>query len=105
MNFESELKKGRFLIPECKYCDKIVWPPSEFCNQCFKEVSWRNSSYEGKIIEFSKQNNDYFCLVEIEKSIKIIGKISSGIPKIGQKVKIERCGIKDESYFFEMSLQ
>jgi uncharacterized OB-fold protein len=104
MNFESELKKGNFIIPECKYCQKIVWPPSEFCNQCFKEISWRKGSYEGKIIEFSKQNNNYFCLVEIENTIKIIGTVLSGTPNIGQHVRIERCGIKDKNYYFEMSL-
>jgi hypothetical protein len=104
MSFESELKKGNFVIAECKYCQKIVWPPSEFCNQCFGEVLWRKGSSEGKIIEFSKQNKDYFCLVEIENAIKIIGRISSGIPNIGQLVKIEKCGIKDENYYFEMSL-
>ena len=60
--------------------------------------------YEGKIIEFSKQNNNYFCLVEIENTIKVMGKISSGIPNVGQHVKIERCGIKDDNYYFEMSL-
>ena len=104
MNFELELKKGNFIIAECIHCKKIVWPPSEFCNQCFKEVSWRKGSQEGKIIEFSKQNNEYFCLVEIENTIKIMGKLSSGIPNTEQRVKIERCGIKDDKYYFEMSL-
>jgi len=104
MNFESELKKGNFIIAECLHCTKIVWPPSESCNKCFKEVSWRKSSGEGKIIEFSKQDNNYFCLVEIENSIKIIGKISSGKPYIGKNIKIEKCGIKEGNYYFEISL-
>ncbi|MBI5859690.1 MAG: hypothetical protein HZB73_03095 [Nitrosarchaeum sp.] len=104
MNFEYELKKGNFIIGECTDCKKIIWPPSEFCNRCFKEVSWRKGSHEGKIIEFSKQNNDYFCLVEIENTIRIMGKMTSGVPNIGQHVMIERCGIKDKNYFFEISL-
>lgn len=104
MNFESELKKGNFVVSECKHCQKIVWPPSEFCNQCLREVSWKKGSNKGKIIEFSKQNKDYFCLVEIENTIKIMGKISSGIPNIGQHVKIEKCGMRDGNYYFEMSL-
>lgn len=104
MSFEIELEKGNFVVSECKYCKKIVWPPSEFCNQCFGDVSWRKSSHKGMIIEFSKQNNDYFCLVEIEDAIKIMGKLTSGIPDVGQNVKIERCGIKDGSYYFEISL-
>ncbi|MFB5605735.1 MAG: Zn-ribbon domain-containing OB-fold protein [Nitrosarchaeum sp.] len=104
MNFESELKKGNFIISECKDCKKIVWPASEFCNRCFKEVFWRKASSEGKIIEFSKQNDTYFCIVEIENTIKIMGKILSGIPNIGENVKINRCGIKDGSHYFEMSM-
>jgi uncharacterized OB-fold protein len=100
MNFESELKNGNFIVAECIHCQKIVWPPSEFCNQCFSEVFWRKALHEGKIVEFSKQNNDYFCLVEIENTIKIMGKISSGVPNVGQHVKIERCGIKNENYYF-----
>ena len=104
MNFESELKNGNFIISECTNCKKIVWPTSEFCNQCFKEVSWRRGSLEGKIIEFSKQNNIYFCLVEIENTIKIMAKISSGIPDIGKHVKMDLCGIKDKTPYFKMSL-
>ena len=105
MNFESELKKGNFIIGECIHCKKIIWPPSEFCNQCFKEVSWRKGSYEGKIIEFSKHNNDYFCLIEIENTIKIMCNVSSGIPDIGKQVKIEKCGIKDNGYYFEIAVK
>ncbi|CAD6519000.1 conserved hypothetical protein [metagenome] len=104
MNFESELKKGIFMISECTQCNKTIWPPSEFCNQCFKEVSWKKSPSEGKIIEFSRQNNDYFCLIEIKNGVRIIGKVSSGTPNVGQNIKLDRCGIRDGSYFFEMSL-
>ena len=95
MNFDSELKKGNFIVAECIYCEKIVWPPSEFCNKCFREVSWRKGAHDGKVIEFSRQNDIYFCLVEIENSIRIMGRLSKGIPTVGQKVKIEKCGMND----------
>jgi uncharacterized OB-fold protein len=103
MNFEEQLRNGNFQIAECINCKKIVWPPSDFCNQCLNEVCWRKCSNEGKIIEFSKQNNFYFCLAEFENNIKIIGKISSGIPEKDKQVRLERCGIKDGKYFFEFS--
>ena len=51
-----------------------------------------------------KKNKNYFCLAEFEKQVKIIGRISSGIPQNNQLVKIEKCGIKDGNYFFEFSL-
>jgi len=102
MNFESELTKGVFCIPECAKCKKIVWPPSEFCNRCFGEVYLKKGNVEGKIIEFSKHNEDYFCLVEFEKTIRIMAKILE-YPKIGQIVKITKCGISNGSYFFNVN--
>jgi len=104
MNFETELKKGNLVISECNECKKIVWPPSEFCNQCLKENSWRNCSRTGKIIEFSKKEDTYFCVVEIENSIKIIGEVISGTPNIGKQVNITKCGIANNNYFFKMDV-
>jgi uncharacterized OB-fold protein len=99
MNFESELSKGKFMIPECTVCKKIVWPPTEFCSDCFGSVSLKNGDFEGKIIEFSKQNNDYFCVIEFENTIRIMAKMSE-TPKIDQMVKISKCGISNGNYFF-----
>jgi uncharacterized OB-fold protein len=104
MNFELELKKGNFLKSECKHCNKIVWPPSEFCNQCLNETLWNKCSKTGKIIEFSKKEDTYFCVAEIESSIKIIGEIVDGIPEIGKQVTVIDCGISNESYFFKMKV-
>ncbi|MDH3610459.1 MAG: hypothetical protein OEM79_01710 [Nitrosopumilus sp.] len=104
MSFELELKKGNFLMSECDHCKKIVWPPSEWCNQCLCKNSWRKCNGKGKIIEFSKKETTYFCVAEIENSIKIIGEIISGTPKIGQNVVISDCGICDDNYFFKMKM-
>ncbi|MGI9567494.1 MAG: hypothetical protein ACR2LL_10860 [Nitrosopumilus sp.] len=101
MNFESELSKGRFCIPQCDVCKKIVWPSADFCNYCFGSVSLKKGEFEGKIIEFS-QETDYFCVVEFEKEIRIVARISQR-PKMGQIVKISECGIKDGSYFFHVN--
>ena len=102
MNFESELKKGNFVIPECHHCRKITWPPSEFCNQCLDKNSWRICSNQGKIIEFSKQNETYFCIAEFEKSIRIMGKILLGKPESGKKIEVVQCGIDNDTYFLNM---
>ena len=42
--FEEELKMGNFVTSECKHCDKIVWPPSDYCDNCFRDVNWRKVS-------------------------------------------------------------
>ncbi len=101
MNFESKLSKGVFCIPECTKCKKIVWPPVEFCNHCFGDVALKEGPFMGKILEFSSQNQQNFCLVEFENKIRIMAKISLK-PEIGQTVKISKCGISDGSYFFEV---
>jgi len=99
LSFEFELSKGEFCIPECVSCKKIVWPFAEFCNHCFGSISLRKGDFKGKIIEFSRQDEQYFCLVEFENTIRIIAKISH-TPKIDQKVKITKCGITSGNYFF-----
>lgn len=102
MSFEDELEKGKFSIQECRSCDRVIWPPSEFCNKCFGPVSLKKGEFEGRVIEFSKQDGGYFCLVEFEKDIRILAR-SSEPPEIGKKVKISRCGISNGSYFFQVS--
>jgi len=56
--FETELKAGNFVTSECSYCEKIVWPPSDYCDYCFKEVNWRKVSENGTIVELSRKEND-----------------------------------------------
>ena len=99
MSFESELSQGIFCIPKCDNCKKFVWPPTEFCNICNEKTSVEKGDFEGKIIEFSKQNEDYFCIVEFKKEVRIIAKMQK-TPNIGQMVKISKCGILDNNYFF-----
>ena len=101
MSFEKELEQGRFSIPECLACKKLVWPPSEFCDNCNEETSLRKEEFEGKIIEFSRQNEEYFCVVEFGDSIRIMAKMMT-LPKKDQIVKISKCGISEGSYFFQV---
>lgn len=101
MSFETELSKGIFCIPRCSDCEKIVWPPVEFCSYCFGKVQLQKGEFEGKVIEFSKQGEDHFCIVEFENTIRIIAKMKQ-IPKIDQKVRISNCGIVNDNYFFQV---
>lgn len=101
MSFESKLNKGKFCIPECVECKKIVWPPSDICNHCFGNVHLKEGDFEGKIMEFSRQNEQYFCMVEFENTIRIIANILEP-PEIGKSVKISKCGIIDGNYSFQV---
>lgn len=103
--FLSELKKGNFLISECTNCQKVIWPPSDFCNKCFRDVEWRYASPLGKLIEFSKKENQYFGVAELEGRIRIMGRIrtSKNKPCVGQMVKLLRCNItKNGDLLFDL---
>ncbi|MCG3780206.1 MAG: hypothetical protein MT334_04705 [Candidatus Nitrosopumilus limneticus] len=101
MSFEKELEKGQFCIPECISCKKLIWPPSEFCNLCNRELTLNKSEFEGKIIEFSRQDENYFCIVEFNETVRLIAKMET-CPKKNQTVKISKCGISQGSYYFHI---
>ena len=103
MSIEAELKNGDFVVGECTYCKKTIWPPADYCDRCLSTVSVKKGPPEGKIIEFSRQKDSYFCLVEFEKEMRIMGKFLQGTPIKNQPVKVEKCGINDEGYFFEFT--
>ena len=100
--FETELKAGNFVTSECTNCNKIVWPPSDYCDNCFKEVNWRKVSTNGTIIELSKQEDDVFCITEFENKIRVMGKLDAEIhmAKPGQIVKLTKCSFNDKNAFF-----
>jgi len=106
MKFESELKKGVFIVGKCPKCNKVTWPPSDYCNICFGDLDWKESSYNGKLIEFTKKNDKNFCITEIDEGIRIMGTLilNSTKPEIGSKVQLEKCGIKNGNYSFVMRL-
>ncbi|HEV2193494.1 MAG TPA: zinc ribbon domain-containing protein [Nitrosopumilaceae archaeon] len=104
--FENELKNGKFVCSECPKCNKLVWPPSDFCNVCFGKVTWRQVSKKGKLIEFSKKDNTIFCIAEFEDTIRIMGELETSlkIPSIGQNLELVKCNYVDkEQFFFQLN--
>mgnify|MGYP001208581320 CR=1 FL=1 len=98
--FESELKNGNFVVSECITCKQIVWPTSDFCNICYNTTKWRNANNIGKIIEFSKKNNSFFGLIEVEQNLRVMGKIvTDKIPEINQKVILKECSFNKTPKF------
>ena len=100
--FDEELIAGNFVTSECLHCAKIVWPPSDYCNICFRNVVWRKVSSNGKLIEWSKKENDIFCITEFENTIRIMGKLDSKniVLKPGQLVKLTKCDLNNKHKFF-----
>lgn len=100
--FELELKKGNFMISECIKCNQITWPPSDYCSNCFRKTDWKKSNGIGTIIEFSKNNDVFFGLVELEKNVRVVGTIkpNSKHPDIHKKVKLENCHLIGNNHSF-----
>ena len=105
--FEEKLSRGELVIPECSACNEAIWPPNDFCSKCFGKAIWREFNQSGKILEYSKKGEQFFCLVEFANKIRLIGKISSKSPnpEIGNKVRIESCGIEGTNYKFNLKIE
>ena len=98
--FENELNKGNFVISKCQKCNKIVWPVNDICDNCFSNVVWVTGSKSARIIECSKQKNDWFCLVETEDQIRMIGTLKSdNEPRIEQRILLDECYFDKKPYF------
>ena len=121
--FLNELKEGRLIGRECKHCDKILFPPRMFCEQCFKPTSrWVYVKDTGTIQTFSisyldkdaKRITDpiFVGVVSIDGAsekmgiMHYFGEVTKDTIRIGLKVKAkwkpegERVGsILDIEYF------
>ena len=92
------------MVSMCSACKIIVWPPSEFCNRCMASTVWEKAPLDGVILELSQQDGQFFCVVELATSFRIVGRIISGIPDVGKKITVERCGMRDGTSFFDMQV-
>lgn len=102
--FVEGLKNGRFLAGSCTRCNRTVWPPSEFCDNCFGGLQWREVTEPGVLIELSAKDGKAFGIVEFEGTIRVIGTISNpdgATP--GSGVRILKCGF-DKTPQFTFSL-
>lgn len=52
--FMNQLKNGIFVISYCTACKKKIWPPYEYCPNCYRRTSTVPAGKFGKIVEFSR---------------------------------------------------
>lgn len=98
--FEQGLKNNNFVCSACSRCEKMVWPPNDYCDKCFGEVYWRQVSRDAILLEYSHRNGELFCVAEFEGQIRVIGTIlSSADLEIGQKLTLEKCGFDGNEIF------
>lgn len=98
MSFESELKKGRFMVGQCIKCHNVNWPPNDFCTKCFADLQWRPIKEPGTLIEWSSKDGQAFGIVEFE-NIRVIGILNDHELRPGQKMRISSCGFDDSPKF------
>ena len=98
--FEQELKNNNFVSSFCTRCNKLVWPPSDFCNVCFGNTIWKPVSRIAKLIEFSNNHGEIFCIAEFEDTIRVIGTIDTTTNlKIGQLLNLVKCDYDGKAKF------
>ena len=103
--FESELKNGKFVCSECLKCNKLVWPPSDFCSNCFGKVNWRQVSTMARLVEFSKKDSTIFCMAEFEDTIRVMGTLETASKDIvvGQELELIKCDYNGtEKFVFQL---
>jgi uncharacterized OB-fold protein len=105
--FLDFLSRGKFRIPICNNCNSKIWPPTDFCNNCYsKKISMSKLDMRGQLIEHSSSfigDSKKLGLVEMS-GIRIIGILNEGDMNPGSAVKLTKCGLdKDNSPYFEFS--
>lgn len=103
--FERELKNGRFVCSECVKCNKLVWPPSDFCNSCFSKVRWRQVSTTAVLVEFSKKDETIFCIAELEGAIRVMGALEADTKEltVGKELQLVKCDYDGtERFIFQL---
>jgi uncharacterized OB-fold protein len=52
--FLEELKNGKLVATKCNQCDRILFPPRMFCEECFRDIDeWVDIKDTGTIETFS----------------------------------------------------
>ena len=98
--FEAELKNNNFVCSECINCKHLIWPPSEYCNKCFRDTIWRPVSKKAKLVEFSSKDGKYFGIGEFENNIRVFGMLETNSNLfIGQNLTLKYCDFDEMPKF------
>ena len=98
--FEQELKNNNFVCSFCTRCNKQVWPPNDICNSCFGNTVWKQVARTAKLIEFSRNSDEIFGIVEFEGGIRVMGRIMTVSDlQIGQMLNLIECNYDGKAKF------
>lgn len=98
--FEQELKNNVFVSSFCTRCNKHVWPPNDICSSCFGDAVWKPVTRTAKLIEFSRNGDEIFGIVEFEGGIRVMGRIiTTSALQVGQTLNLIECGYDGKAKF------
>lgn len=101
MNY-TDKSNGSLLTSMCKKCNLAVWPPNKICSRCLGPTEYEECAKDGRIIEFSKKEDVYFCIAEFSQGVRIMGRLYSKMtPKIGQTIQLTKAEPYNGGYNFE----
>jgi uncharacterized OB-fold protein len=98
-DFNTMLRRGRFMIPTCVSCSEIAWPPSANCPRCLSPTQLKKSVTAGTLLEFTRSHvtgkEGVFGLVRMG-DIRILGSFDNQPLAEGMTVKMTECGLLDD---------
>lgn len=105
------LKQREMVLPKCKPCNKVWYPPTRFCPKCWShDFSWQQLSGRGKVNSWVVFHQAYFSSlkddipynvaeVELEEGPRLLTnlvEVSNEEIRIGMSVEVVYDDVTDE---------
>lgn len=104
--FYKNLKEHKFTTSSCKSCQKIIFPPRNFCPYCQSdEIEWIELSGRGKLYAFTQQERatrfmkpEVIGIVELEEGFLLVSHIAEKFEdlKIGDELRVSFLDVSDD---------
>ncbi|MDQ6724434.1 MAG: hypothetical protein M3Z01_09265 [Thermoproteota archaeon] len=102
----EKIKDGVFASTFCSHCKRHIWPPNQYCKDCFKKTKLRKINNKGILLEMSyshiSNQENYFGIGDFS-GIRIIGTISDKNIKINDLIAIYKIKVDNEKILLEFN--
>jgi len=99
----NKIKEGTFYCTFCIYCNVFIWPPSNYCKNCFKKTKFEKINNHGILIELSYShmpNQECFFGIGDFSGIRIIGTVDKNM-NINDLIKINKATVINDKISLE----
>ncbi len=102
----EKIKDGVFTSTFCSYCKRHIWPPSQYCKDCFKKTKLKKINNKGILLEMSYSHilnqENYFGIGDFS-GIRVIGTIVDKNIKINDLIAIYKIKVDNEKILLEFN--